>query len=160
MAIEMVDLVNERDEIVKTVTRAEMRAQHEYMHRATYVVVKNPAGGIWVQRRTMTKDYCPGMLDACTGGVVTAAEDPDAAAIREVEEEIGIQNAELIKIGKHLLGGRVFAHIYVMETSGPFVLQESEVVEIVLMEEGDIISRADEFTPDSVTAMKIALNIG
>lgn len=159
MAIEMVDLVNDADEIVKTVTRAEMRAQHEYMHRATYVVVKNPAGGIWVQRRTMTKDYCPGMLDACTGGVVTTGEDPDIAAIREVEEEIGIKNADLKKIGKHLLGGRVFAHIFVMESSGPFVLQESEVVEMLLMDANDIVARAGEFTPDSVTAMKIALGL-
>lgn len=42
-------------------------------HRATYVFIQAPGGEsetnpvLWVQKRTMIKDYCPGLLDPSTG---------------------------------------------------------------------------------------------
>ncbi|CAN0442121.1 unnamed protein product, partial [Laminaria digitata] len=42
-------------------------------HRATYVFIQSPGGesatnpNLWVQKRTMIKDYCPGYLDPSTG---------------------------------------------------------------------------------------------
>ena len=40
-----------------------MRAER-LRHRATYIVVHDGMGKILVQRRTDTKDFLPGMLDA------------------------------------------------------------------------------------------------
>ncbi|VFS64914.1 Uncharacterized Nudix hydrolase yfcD [Kluyvera cryocrescens] len=59
-------------------------------HRATYIVVHDGMGKILVQRRTETKDYQPGMLDATAGGVVQADEPLLDSARREAEEELGI----------------------------------------------------------------------
>jgi isopentenyldiphosphate isomerase len=47
-------------------------------------------GKILVQRRTETKDFQPGMLDATAGGVVQADEQLLDSARREAEEELGI----------------------------------------------------------------------
>ena len=67
----------------------QMRAQC-LRHRATYIVVHDGMGKILVQRRTETKDFHPGMLDATAGGVVQADEQLLESARREAEEELGI----------------------------------------------------------------------
>ena len=75
---EWVDIVNENNEVIAQSSREQMRAQC-LRHRATYIVVHDGMGKILVQRRTETKDFHPGMLDATAGGVVQAvAGNPNA----------------------------------------------------------------------------------
>lgn len=97
--IEWVDIVNEDDEVIKTASRAEMRAEC-LRHRATYIVVHDGMGNILVQRRTDTKDFMPGKLDATAGGVVQSGEDILTSARREAEEELGIAGVPLAEHGK------------------------------------------------------------
>lgn len=63
---EWVDIVNENNEVIAQSSREQMRAQC-LRHRATYIVVHDGMGKILVQRRTETKDFHPGMLDATAG---------------------------------------------------------------------------------------------
>lgn len=86
---EWVDIVNEDNEVIAQSSREQMRAQR-LRHRATYIVVHDGMGKILVQRRTETKDFLPGMLDATAGGVVQADEQLLESARREAEEELGI----------------------------------------------------------------------
>jgi 8-oxo-dGTP pyrophosphatase MutT (NUDIX family) len=86
---EWVDIVNEENEVIAQASREQMRAQC-LRHRATYIVVHDGMGKILVQRRTETKDFLPGMLDATAGGVVQADEQLLESARREAEEELGI----------------------------------------------------------------------
>lgn len=71
---EWVDIVNEDNEVIAQSSRVQMRAQC-LRHRATYIVVHDGMGKILVQRRTETKDFMPGMLDATAGGVVQTGEE-------------------------------------------------------------------------------------
>ena len=82
-----------------------------------------------MQKRTMKKDYCPGYFDLSTGGVVGEGEDDDLNAVREVEEEVGIANANLEKIKVVKCDGelsKVFANVYVLrgfsQSSTPLTL--------------------------------------
>jgi isopentenyldiphosphate isomerase len=68
---EWVDIVSEENEVIAQASREQMRAER-LRHRATYIVVHDGMGKILVQRRTDTKDFLPGMLDATAGGVVQA----------------------------------------------------------------------------------------
>ncbi len=86
---EWVDIVNEENEVIAQASREQMRAQC-LRHRATYIVVHDGMGKILVQRRTETKDFLPGMLDATAGGVVQADEQLLESARREAEEELGM----------------------------------------------------------------------
>ena len=70
---EGVDIVSEENEVIAQASREQMRAER-LRHRATYIVVHDGMGKILVQRRTDTKDFLPGMLDATAGGVVQADE--------------------------------------------------------------------------------------
>lgn len=98
---EWVDIVNEENEVIAQASREQMRAQC-LRHRATYIVVHDGMGKILVQRRTETKDFLPGMLDATAGGVVQADEQLLESARREAEEELGIAGVPLLSTGSSI----------------------------------------------------------
>lgn len=75
------------------------RVRRENLHHAaTAVVVLDPAGQVYVHRRTDTKDVYPGMYDVCAGGVLLAGEDPYDGAVREVAEELGVSGVPVVPI--------------------------------------------------------------
>lgn len=60
-------------------------------HASAGVLVRSGDGErIYVHRRTDTKAVFAGMHDCLAGGVVGPGEDPAAAAVRELGEELGI----------------------------------------------------------------------
>src|SRR4051794_16615855 len=86
---ELVDVVDEGDRVIGTVPRRQMRAER-LRHRAVFVAVFSSAGQVLVQRRSEAKDLWPGWWDIGAGGVVGSGEGFDAAARRELREELGI----------------------------------------------------------------------
>jgi isopentenyldiphosphate isomerase len=56
---ELVDVVDDGNEVVGVAPRRTLRAENLW-HRCTYVFVLNPAGELYVHRRTDTKDVYPG----------------------------------------------------------------------------------------------------
>jgi len=88
-ADELVDVVDEHDRVVATVTRGQMRAER-LRHRAVFIVVVSSTGQLLVHRRSDDKDLWPGQWDVGVGGVVAAGEAWDHAARRELAEEVGI----------------------------------------------------------------------
>ncbi len=59
-------------------------------------------GKILVQRRTETKDFLPGMLDATAGGVVQADEQLLESARREAEESWALPVSPLPSTGSSI----------------------------------------------------------
>lgn len=154
---EWVDIVNENNEVIAQSSREQMRAEC-LRHRATYIVVHDGMGKILVQRRTETKDFQPGMLDATAGGVVQADEQMLESARREAEEELGIAGVPFADHGqfyyedKHC---RVWGGLFSCVSHGPFALQEEEVSEVCWLTPEEITARSDEFTPDSLKALAL-----
>ena len=72
-ADEVVIIVDEENNEVGAVPRREMRAGR-LLHRATYILVFNSRGELYVQKRTQKKDVFPGYYDVAAGGVVLAGE--------------------------------------------------------------------------------------
>lgn len=83
----------------EVVPRREVRA-HNLRHAATVVLVRNGRGDVYVHRRTETKDVFPGHYDFAAGGVLQVGEDPQEAALREVEEELGVTGVPLVALGE------------------------------------------------------------
>ena len=154
---EWVDIVNENNEVIAQSSREQMRAEC-LRHRATYIVDHDGMGKILVQRRTETKDFQPGMLDATAGGVVQADEQMLESARREAEEELGIAGVPFADHGqfyyedKHC---RVWGGLFSCVSHGPFALQEEEVSEVCWLTPEEITARCDEFTPDSLKALAL-----
>ena len=153
---EIVPIVDATNNIVKLERRSIMRKER-LPHRATYVVLRNSAEQYYIEVRTMTKDYCPGMLDACIGGVVQAGEDDIyKSATRELKEEMGV-DVPLEDLGWYKIEGHgsfIFAGLFFAEYDGQYVMQASEVSDVLMLTEEHIWARKDEFTPDSLVALK------
>jgi len=64
---ELVTIVDERNRVVGAVPRRQMRAG-KLPHRATYVLVFNSRGDLYVQKRTQSKDVFAGYYDVAAGG--------------------------------------------------------------------------------------------
>lgn len=91
---EIVALVDERGVVVGRAPRSVVRRDN-LLHAATAVLVRDPAGAIYVHRRSPEKDWCPSHHDAAAGGVLLDGEAPADAARRELAEELGISGLEL-----------------------------------------------------------------
>jgi isopentenyldiphosphate isomerase len=86
--------------VVGAAPRSRVRAEN-LPHAATAVLLVDDDGRVYVHRRTETKDVFPGQWDCWAGGVVAAGEDPDAAAVRELTEELGVRGLSLEPLFRH-----------------------------------------------------------
>jgi 8-oxo-dGTP pyrophosphatase MutT (NUDIX family) len=127
---EPVDVVDERDRVVGTVPRREIRARN-LLHRCTYILVRRTDGRINVHRRSETKDVDPGLYDMLPGGVCAAGETYDTCARRELEEELAIEGVEPRPVLRHRYSGpegEAWGAVYEVIWDGPIRMQASEVV--------------------------------
>jgi len=70
-------------------TKAEIHEQGLW-HMAAHIWVYNSNGEVLLQLRAKDKDSFPGLLDISAAGHVDSGETPGEAAVREMEEEIGL----------------------------------------------------------------------
>ena len=151
-AAEIVDVVDADDQVVGYAARAEVRAR-KLLHRGASILCRNSHGAIYVHRRTADKDVFPGMYDACLGGMVGRGESYEAAAHRELAEELGIEDAHLCFVFKHLYRGGdnpCWTEVYEVTWDGPVVPQAEEIAWGEFMEPKSLRRKLDEwdFTPD------------
>ena len=72
-----------------------------HLHNTAHVWLYNANGDILLQQRSSKKLICPLLWDVSVAGHVDSGETPEEAAVREAEEEIGIDlnRHKLKKIG-------------------------------------------------------------
>ena len=76
--VEWLELVNERDEVIGSVTRDEAWARRLPV-RGVNAFLVNSRGELWIPRRTLHKRMFPGCLDMSVGGHVWCGESYEAA---------------------------------------------------------------------------------
>lgn len=150
---ELVDVVDEDDRVVDVVRRREVRARN-LRHRCTYVLVLNPAGELYVHKRTDTKDVYPGFYDLVAGGVNASAESFDECAARELHEELGVRARPTFLFRLHYEGpsGRIIGSAYEVTWDGSIHHQPSEVVwgTFLPLDEVDAMISREPFCPDGL----------
>jgi 8-oxo-dGTP pyrophosphatase MutT (NUDIX family) len=150
---ELVDVVDEDNLVVVTVSRRQLRARN-LLHRCTYVFVLNPAGELYVHRRTETKDVYPGFFDVCAGGVNAAGESYEDCAAREVEEELGVTAAPVFRFTHRYSGpsGRAWGGAFDVVWDEAIAWQPEEVVwgAFLPLPEVDAMIARERFCPDGL----------
>jgi 8-oxo-dGTP pyrophosphatase MutT (NUDIX family) len=158
--VELVDIVDENDVVIATVTRADMRRQ-VLRHRAVFIVVVDSSDRVLVHRRSSTKDIWPGWLDLAVGGVLLSGESYEEGAVRELAEEIGVDTADVTIFDdgearpyddeEVSLLGRCF----LLNHSGPFTFRDGEISEAwwVPLVELEALTRSERFLPDSTALL-------
>lgn len=86
---EWFDVVDQEDRVIGRATRREVH-EKGLLHRSVHILVFNPEGELFLQKRAMTKDENPGYWDTSASGHVSAGDDYWTSAHRELEEELGI----------------------------------------------------------------------
>lgn len=98
MSEEMFDVVDDQDRVLRQAPRSVVHA-NRWLHRAAHIFVFNSRGELLVHRRSATKDECPNVCTSSASGHLAAGEDYATAAVRELEEELGLTSpVELLGI--------------------------------------------------------------
>lgn len=162
-ANELVTIVDKENNEVGVVTRREMRSGR-LRHRATYILVFNGRGELFVQKRTQTKDVFPGYYDVAAGGVVLAEESYAEGATRELREELGIREKPLTPLFDFYYADeyiRLWGKAFACEYDGELVLQEEEVESGAFMRVDEVfrLATTEKFTPDCLYVLKRYLEL-
>ncbi len=88
---ELFDVVDQADRVLRQAPRSQVHAS-KWLHRASHIFVFNSRGELLVHRRSATKDECPLMFTSSASGHLAAGEGYEVAAIRELEEELGLRS--------------------------------------------------------------------
>ncbi len=158
---EIFDVVNERDDVVGRATRREVHAQG-LLHRAVHVLVFEGGGRLFLQKRSMKKDMSPGLWDSSCSGHLDAGEDYDAAATRELGEEIGVHGAKPVRwfrIEACAETAQEFCWVYWLRHDGPFVLHPEEIDSGEWLTPAQLSERIATRSADYCSALKLIWSI-
>lgn len=159
---EQVDIVDRDNNVIKTVSRAQMRKE-QLPHRASYIAVQNRQGKFLIEIRTLCKDYSPGTFDAVVGGVMQHGEDFLESAKRELFEEVGIdadsKGVEFYQLGTLCIEDKAsdhffYGYLYLCITDCITIRQESEVSGVMYLDEKNVLLQQDNCNYDSVVAFR------
>lgn len=97
---ELVDVVDENDNYVKTIYRSKEKYGVDIL-RSAGIFAKNSNGQILLQLRSKTSPKYPLTWDLSGAGHVDSGESYEDCAKRELFEEVGIQIKNIKFLGKH-----------------------------------------------------------
>ena len=175
-ADEIVTIVDEHNNVVGAVTRAEVEVVGDHLALAASprddplpppkllgafdaLLHGWVSRELFVQKRSASKDVFPAYYDPAAGGVVLAGETYEEGARRELEEELGIRDVDLAWQFDFYFAStdaRVWGSAFTCVYDGPLVLQEEEIESGSFMTIGDILRRqaTESFTPDGLHVLR------
>lgn len=157
-AEELVEIVDRDNNPIGAVTRRIMR-QQRLIHRASYILVFNRQGQLFLQKRTLTKDIYPGYWDPAAGGVVLAGESYADSALRELREELGVGGVRLKPLFDQYFedkDNRVWGRIFSCVHNGPFTLQAEEIDDgrFIFPSAIEALHTSEPITPDGLALLR------
>ena len=130
---EVINLANEDDYPVDVAVRGESIPKGRYPMIAG-VFLFNSKGNIILQRIALTKKTDAGKWSYSAAGHVDSGESYEQAALRELEEEMGIRGSNPVFVGKSytLRDGkpRAFHHVFKVVSDDKITFDPSEVTEV------------------------------
>ena len=156
-ADELVDLVDARDRVVGEAT-LERCLEKGLLHRAVAILVVRRNGAILLQQRSKHDRWHPGLWTISCTGHVRKGEAYDAAARRELLEELGVdEKPKLVKTYrlKPIVQGALTEHervaFFTCRTESPVTPDptELEAVREVSLPELRLLLRRGPLTPDA-----------
>lgn len=99
---EWLPVVNEKGEVIGKATRRSCHTGSMLLHPVVHLHLLNDKGDIYLQKRSMKKDFLPGMWDTAVGGHVGFGEKIEDALKRETLEELGISKFKARFLGSYV----------------------------------------------------------
>lgn len=95
MSDELLQLVDEEGRPTGAAPRGLCHGNPALIQAVVHLYLFDSRGRLYLQRRSETKDTCPGLWDTSVGGHLSAGETPAQALEREAREELGLTIAEV-----------------------------------------------------------------
>ncbi|MFA6198323.1 MAG: NUDIX domain-containing protein [Patescibacteria group bacterium] len=153
--MEFIDVVNERNQVIGQIAKSELYEKKPH-HRIVHVLLYNDRGEMALQLRSSTVSFCPNHWVTTVGGHVQAGETTEAAAKREMMEEIGVDlplehvfDAEYLP--PTLPGVIKFLTIFKATYNGPFTPDPNDVAKVEYFPMSEIYKMPDrgaQFHPE------------
>ncbi len=135
--------------------RSECHGNPELIHKSVHVVVfDSTCRKILLQKRSMSKDIQPGKWDTAVGGHVAAGESVEAAARRELAEELGIAGEPEFFFNSTIKNNveSELVTVFKLVSNGPFDFSKEEIDEVKFFDLADFADPANrlraDFTPN------------
>lgn len=149
---ELLDLVDENDEVIGTVTKAKANSNTQTIHREIRIILYDEQGRILLQQRSPKKKVYPGVWAESCQGHVPCGMSYEEAAHKELVEELGF-DTDLEYLGKTLIefpNETHFAAWFVGKYQGEEIkLEPEEVVNIQFIGKDDLVYFEKEMIPSS-----------
>ncbi len=90
MADELIDILNNKGELTGEVQLKSKAHENGLWHASAQIWIFTGEGNVLLQKRAFDKETYPGLWDISVAGHLSVNDTPFSAAIREIEEEIGV----------------------------------------------------------------------
>ena len=156
---EQFPVVDKNDRIHHYASRAEVHGNN-LRHRAVHILIFNQSGHVYLQQRSRWKDRHPLKWDSSASGHVTAGENYDETARRELKEELGIDVVleRIFRLTASSATDHEFIWGYRGVVSGDLAPNKCEIETGVFFSpaviDGWILARPDHFTPGFLECWK------
>lgn len=159
MKDELFDIVSEEDEVVGRSERKEVHSKG-HIHRSIFIFIFDKQGRIFVNQRTLNKEFYPGYWSIVIGGHVHSGESYEEAAEREVKEEMGIEGKPkfITSLKKRLdEKDRENVKVYAITTDKKPKLDSHELEQgkFLTMEQLDKKLKKEKFLPETTKLLEI-----
>ena len=132
--------------------------RNKLMHRAVHILVFNDDNQLFLQKRSMKKDLNKGLWDTSAAGHVDAGEQYLESAIREAQEELGIDLQQsltpVFKLSPTPQLGMEFIQVYQAQHNGPFTLAKDEIDEGKWLTMTEVSQRVSDNDPTLTETFK------
>ncbi|WP_329116631.1 NUDIX hydrolase [Streptomyces sp. NBC_01465] len=154
---ELVDRVDENDRVIGVVERGEA-IRNRWLHRVATTICHDRQGRMLIHRRPDDDTRFPGLYDVMAGGAVDVGESYEAAAERELAEEMGVR-ATVRPVVRFLMEGAISPYwLGVHETviGGAIVADPREIAWHAWLTEAELATALREWTfvPDGQEAFR------
>ena len=163
---EILDLVNEDDDVIATLSRDEIYLKNLKYVRVVNIFIKNDKGELWIPTRAAHKQIAPNGYDVGVGGHVEHGESYEEAFAKEMKEEIGwdVKSLRYREIGKYgpREGLSCISMIYEVNSNTEPKLNLEEFSEASWMALDDVVRRIQDghlAKSDLLPLLKIAYNV-
>jgi isopentenyl-diphosphate Delta-isomerase len=149
---ELFDVCDEHDRVIGQAPRGEVHARG-LLHRAVHIFVFNSREELLLHRRSTQKDEYPLRITSSASGHLAVGEDYATAAVRELEEELGLR-APLDFAAKFPASrdtANEHTHLYLARSDAPPVPDPDEIAELEWATPAEVARRIadnpEDFTP-------------
>jgi len=157
--MEFLDIVDENDDVVGKAEYGEVY-ERKLPHRICHVLIFNDKGEMALQLRSKHKSFCPNHWVTAVGGHVQTGENYEEAALREMEEEVGVKiPVEFVRKDRYEVEGspKKFLGTFSAKFNGPFEVNPEEVDKVEFFSMDTIkkmVADGEKFHPELLFLLK------